>query len=94
LRNLLGDEKFMMTTTEILKEIYKLPMNEQTNIKQSLLEKSEPTNVVSKQDLWQKLFEEGVITHIPSDVSDEDDDFEPIEIEGRPFSETLLEDRN
>ena len=83
----------MMTTTEILKEIYKLPMNEQTNIKQSLLEKSEPTNSVSKQDLWQKLFEEGVITHVPNDIIDEDD-FEPIEIDGEPISETLLEDRN
>ncbi len=84
----------MMTTTEILNEIYKLPINEQTNIKQSLLEQSEPTSAISKQDLWQKLFEEGVITHVPANFSDEDDDFEPIEIDGRPFSETLLEDRN
>ncbi len=83
----------MMTTTEILKEIYKLPVNEQTNIKQSLLEKSGPTNAVSKQDLWQKLFEEGVITHIPNNMSDEDDDFEPIEIEGEPISETIIRER-
>ncbi|MCY7346507.1 MAG: hypothetical protein LH614_09855, partial [Pyrinomonadaceae bacterium] len=66
----------MMTTTEILSEIYKLPVKEQTEIKQNLLEKSEFPNEVSKQDLWQKLFEEGLITHVPSDVSDEDDDFE------------------
>ncbi|MCY7346678.1 MAG: hypothetical protein LH614_10725, partial [Pyrinomonadaceae bacterium] len=63
-------------------------------IKQNLLEKSEFPNEVSKQDLWQKLFEEGLITHVPSDVSDEDDDFEPIEIKGKPLSETILEDRN
>jgi hypothetical protein len=83
----------MMTTTEILNEIYKLPMIEQKNIKQSLLEKSEPTDAVSKQDLWQKLFEEGIITHIPNKISDEDDDFEPIEIEGEPISETIIRER-
>jgi len=84
----------MMTTTEILNEIYKLPIAEQTNIKNSLLEKSETTNEISKQDLWQKLFEEGLITHVPNGISDEEDDFEPIKIKGKPLSETLLENRN
>ncbi len=83
----------MMTMTEILNEIYKLPLKEQTNIKKSLLEKTETTNEVSKQDLWQKLFEGGLITHIPSGISDEEDDFEPIEIEGEPISETIIRER-
>lgn len=83
----------MMTTTEILNEIYKLPLKEQTSIKKSLLEKTETTNEVSKQDLWQKLFEGGLITHIPSGISDEEDDFEPIEIEGEPISETIIRER-
>lgn len=83
----------MMTTTEILSEIYKLPVKEQTSIKKTLLEKSEPTNEVSKQDLWQKLFEEGLITHVPSGILDEDDDFEPVEIEGEPLSETIIRER-
>ncbi|CAN5838408.1 hypothetical protein BH20ACI4_BH20ACI4_23460 [soil metagenome] len=83
----------MMTTTEILNEIYRLPMNEQTNIKNSLLKKSEITENISKENLWQKLFEEGLITHVPNGVSDEEDDFEPIEIEGEPISETIIRDR-
>ncbi len=83
----------MMTTTEILDEIYKLPLTEQTNIKKSLLAKAETTNEVSKQDLWQKLFEEGLITHVPNGISDEEDDFEPIEIEGEPISETIIRER-
>lgn len=83
-----------MTATEILNEIYKLPLNEQSDIKKSLLEKIETTNEVSKQELWQKLFEEGLITHIPCGISDEeDDDFEPIEIEGEPISETIIRER-
>ncbi len=82
-----------MTTTEILNEIYKLPLHEQTDIKKSLLEKTETANEISKPDLWQKLFEEGLITHVPSGVSDEDDDFEPIKIEGEPISETIIRER-
>ncbi len=83
----------MMTTTEILNEIYKLPLKEQTNIKKTLLEKTETPNEVLKQELWQKLFDESLITHIPSGISDEDDDFEPIEIEGEPISETIIRER-
>jgi len=83
----------MMTTTEILNEIYRLPLSERTNIKKKLLEKTEMMNEVSKQDLWRKLFEAGLITHIPSGISDEEDDFEPIEIEGEPISETIIRER-
>ena len=83
----------MMTTTEILNEIYKLPLSEQTNIKKSLLNITATENQISKQELWQKLFDEGLITHVPRNISDEDDDFEPIEIEGEPISETIIRER-
>lgn len=83
----------MMTTIEILNEIYKLPLTEQTSIKKSLLKKTETKDEVSKTDLWQKLFEEGLITHVPSGISDEEDDFEPIEITGEPISETIIRER-
>lgn len=82
-----------MTTTEILNEIHKLPMTEQVTIKKSLLENTEKTNEISNQNLWQKLFEEGLITHVPTGVVDEEDDFEPIEIEGEPISETIIRER-
>lgn len=48
---------------------------------------------VSKEIL-QELLAEGMISRIPKGVTDEDDDFEPITIKGKPLSETLLEDRN
>ena len=83
----------MMTTTEILNEIYKLPLSEQTNIKKSLLNITATENEISKQELWQKLFDEGLITHVPRNISEEDDDFEPIEIEGEPISETIIRER-
>lgn len=83
----------MMTTVEILNEIYKLPLNEQTNVKKSLFEKSQTENESANRELWQKLFEEGVITHIPNGLPDEDDDFEPVEIDGEPISETIIRER-
>ncbi len=82
-----------MTTTEILNEIHKLPITEQVRVKKSLLDNAETTNEALKQDLWQKLFEEGLITHIPNGISDAEDNFEPIEIEGEPVSETIIRER-
>ena len=87
-----------MTTTEILNEIYKLPINQRKEIKDKLSKdlkndiQQTPTN--SEKKFLQKLFEEGIITHIPQGITDEEDDFEPIEIKGKPLSETILEDRN
>ena len=83
----------MMTATEILNEIYKLPLSEQASVKQSLLEKGQTKNESANRELWQKLFEEGVITHIPNGIYDEDDDFEPVEIDGEPISETIIRER-
>jgi len=45
-------------------------------------------------DILREMLAEGMISHIPEGISDEDDDFEPIEIKGEPLSETILEDRN
>ncbi len=82
----------MMTTTEILKEIKSLPISERQKIKENLLE-DEELNGVTQEVLWEMLAD-GLISKIPQRMTDEDDDFEPIEIEGKPMSETILEDRN
>lgn len=79
-----------MTTTEILKEIKNLPLTERQKIKENLLDK---TNNDLDDNVWKKLFDEGLITHIPSEITDEEDDFEPIEIEGEPISETIIRER-
>jgi hypothetical protein len=39
------------------------------------------------------LFARGAISHIPEGMSDKDDDFEPIVIEGEPLSETIIRER-
>ncbi|MGI8494621.1 MAG: hypothetical protein ACR2L1_04815 [Pyrinomonadaceae bacterium] len=87
----------MMTTTEILNEIYRLPINQRKEIKEKLSkdlkDNVEPTPQISEKEFLQKLLEEGFISHIPEGITDEEDDFEPIEIEGEPISETIIRDR-
>ena len=45
-------------------------------------------------EILREMLAEGMISHIPEGISDEEDDFEPIKIKGKPLSETILEDRN
>lgn len=57
-----------------------------------MLEKENP---ISEEEVQRILFERGVIGNIPSaaDYTDADDDFEPIEIKGKPLSESVIEER-
>ena len=85
-----------MTTTEIINEIYRLPLPEQAEIKRNLLEniKSEERKPqITEEQFLQYLLAKGVITHIPAGMTDEEDDFEPIKIEGEPLSETIIRER-
>lgn len=44
-------------------------------------------------EVLRELLAEGMISNIP-ERDEEDDGFEPLAIQGRPLSETVLEDRN
>jgi hypothetical protein len=39
------------------------------------------------------LLEKGIINQIPAGVDEEEEDFEPVLVEGKPLSETILEER-
>lgn len=67
-------------------------MSEETNLKESNSEVIAKPQI-SEDEFLKTLFDEGFITHIPEKFTDEDDDFEPIEIEGEPISETIIRDR-
>lgn len=86
-----------MTTTEILKEINKLPPGERRNIYQRLDNDLRPEAANSPEELREREFEQmlladGIIREIPSGWND-DDDFEPVAISGKPLSQTVIEDR-
>ncbi len=89
-----------MTPSEILSEIHKLPLPEQDQLKKTLLEDSDLKGLeeqketrITEEDFLQYLLAKGVINEIPEGITDEEDNFEPIEIEGEPLSETIIRER-
>ena len=44
--------------------------------------------------ILREMLLDGMISRIPKGITDEEDDFEPVEINGKPLSETILEDRD
>lgn len=87
-----------MSVQEIFTEIQKLPVVEQKELLEKLsdnLKNVQEKPTVSEEEFLQILLAEGVISNIPelSLYTDEDDDFEPVEIEGKPTSEIIIEER-
>lgn len=85
----------MMSTTEILKQIRRLPLSEKETVFKTL--ETELHEKISEEERLEQevdklLLEKGLIRSIPDGWND-DDDFEPIEFTGKPLSETIIEDR-
>ena len=87
-----------MTQQEIITEIRNLPPGDWEEIKETI--DGGQTNETSKpkmtEDEFAKyLFDKGIISSIPnySELDDEDDDFEPIEVLGEPLSEMIIRER-
>lgn len=94
----------MTMTIEIAPEIEKIL---QTEAKRKGLSPKEFVQIVLKErlildkkenrvspEILQELLAEGMISKIPEGISVAEDTFEPLKIEGKPLSETILEDRN
>ncbi len=86
-----------MTPQEIINEIHKLPFPQQEKIAKTVL-KNRGTNEIpnpkpTEEQFVQHLFDKGLITHIPEGLTDEDNDFEPVEIEGESLSEQIIRER-
>jgi hypothetical protein len=92
----------MSTTSleKVIKEVKTLTQEEQLQVRElieSLLENpAETQEVLSFEDrLEQRLLERGVISEIPKRNCDPETykEFEPIEVKGKPVSETIIEER-
>ncbi|MGH9763282.1 MAG: hypothetical protein ACREDR_13495 [Blastocatellia bacterium] len=89
-----------MSKQELLAEIQKLPVDEQRqllqaisyNIAQGSNSTPEP---MSETQLEHLLLEKGIILGIPAspDQEQSEDDFEPLLVDGKPVSETIIEER-
>ena len=93
-----------MTATDVLTEIRKLTLAEAREVAERLtnyLREQEGQAPAAEEtqaredDFERQLFAKGVISHIPArDETDEEfDEFEPIEVEGEPLSETIIRER-
>jgi hypothetical protein len=81
---------------KIIEKIRQLPPDEQRLLREKLnaIVPSSPTEGELEDALERELAAEGIITlPNPSAVDDADDDFEPIEVLGEPFSEMIIRER-
>jgi hypothetical protein len=80
----------------VLEEVKALTPDEQRQVKNLIDSLLNDSSSISPEDLLeQRLLEAGVISEIPKRIADSsfDDDFEPIEVKGKPMSETIIEER-
>ena len=85
-----------MTPQEIIKEIQKLPPTGWKEIKDAIENgNGETRTAVSEEEFLKLMYAKGIIGNIPDldSYTDEDDDFEPIEVLGEPLSEMIIRER-
>jgi len=83
---------------EVKRIIQQLPAAEQKELLEWFEEHKPIDEKVSEEDLearvLNRLLEKGLISEIVKPMTDEeDDDFEPIEIEGEPLSKMIIRER-
>lgn len=84
-----------MTPQEIIEQVRRLPVPAQREIIKTLTEKVGETEPITEAEGAKLLLAMGTFKEIPAGWDKTDgEDFEPIEIEGKPLSEIILEDRN
>lgn len=82
-----------MTPQEIIKEIQNLPPTQKREFLDNISKTFQQETSANEEKVEQLLFEQGIIGE-PSNLDEYDeDDFEPIEIEGEPLSETIIKER-
>lgn len=86
-----------ITAQEIISTVQTFPVNVQKEIVRTLqknLEKPKRSSP-SEDEIEKLLLAKGLISEIPKRKQDKDEEsYEPIEVIGKPLSETILEERN
>lgn len=83
-----------MTPQEIISAYQKLPPAQKQEIYNSVADDLQKPKM-TEEEFERMLHAEGIIGNIPNraDYTDEDDDFDPIEVEGEPLSEMIIRER-
>ena len=85
------------TVERVLEELKALTPSEQRQVHtllNSLLE-THAHPQATENEFHHMLLQKGIITNIPNPAedADEDDEFEPVEVQGQPLTETVIEER-
>jgi len=86
-----------MSAQELLTEIQKLPPAERQRLLEALkrdVKMKSERRPITEDEVEEILLAKGIISEIPPRVpDDEEETFEPIEVPGKPLSETIIEER-
>ena len=87
-----------MNNVQIISEINKLPLVEQERLLKNLAKQVELKRKFSEDEeleakVEKELLARGILKEIPVGLSDDEEAFEPIEVEGKPASEIIIEER-
>ena len=85
-----------ITPQEIISTVQALPIGVQKEIVKTLQKnlKKPVYSTQSEDEIEQILLAKGLISEIPKRLKDkEEESYEPIEVKGKPLSETILEER-
>jgi hypothetical protein len=83
-----------MSTQELLEEIRKLPLDEQRRLLEELIRGVGEDQPSTEIKLQHALYEAGLIGEIkPSRLALTPRNFTPIDVTGKPVSETIIEER-
>ena len=85
-----------MNTQEIIKTVQSLPIGEQRRVLEVLQNNltAERETPISEDEIERILLAKGIISEIPERLpDDEEESYEPIEVIGKPLSETIIEER-
>ncbi|MDQ3756010.1 MAG: hypothetical protein M3371_14920 [Acidobacteriota bacterium] len=85
-------------TKQVIQALQQLPPVEQEKVLEWLKQRNLTVNQKAPEaeleaEVDRALLARGIIKEIPVGLTDEEDDFEPIEIEGEPLSETIIRER-
>jgi hypothetical protein len=88
----------IMNVIEVLDEIKKLSPSEKQQVINALLESEDDqpkSDDEKRAELYRRLLAEGIIKSLPTRQGrpPELSDFKPITVEGKPVSETIIEER-
>lgn len=88
----------VVSAQEILAEIQKLPPEDRQRLLNALLpelrDQAEARQLTSEEEVDRILLAEGTISKIPALLADDEEEtYEPIDVPGRPLSETIIEER-